>query len=67
MAEHSTHQEHSERSKSSSSEYGYIGSSTKTGKEERTLRHGGTSPDSTQQKRGKAIPTTPSSTHTDRV
>lgn len=41
MAEHSTHQEHSERSKSSSSEYGYIGSSTKTGKEERTLRHGG--------------------------
>lgn len=67
MTEHPTHQERSGHGRSSTSDYGYIGPSTKTGKEERAFQHGVTSPDSSQQKSGKAIPTTPSSTHTDRV
>lgn len=67
MAEHPDRRESSDRGRSSTSEYGYIGSSTKTGREERAFQHGGTSPDSSQKKGGKAIPTTPSSTHTDRV
>lgn len=67
MAEHPDRRESSDRGRSSTPEYGYIGSSTKTGREERAFQHGGTSPDSSQKKGGKAIPTTPSSTHTDRV
>lgn len=67
MAEASGRKSNSDRSKSSSSEYGYIGGSTQTGREGRVLKHGSASPGSAPQKKGQAIPATPSSTHTDRV